>query len=509
MSRNGLTREENRKAWLYAVLIVLGMGAVAALLVWSRSWTLERPALRETNPLVIEAAEGLDEITVDAVFDPQARTLTAEQRMTLYNRTGETLTQVLLRSWTGAYLREDTSPCMTNELYWTCYPEGFQAGGPCITALEVNGQAVSAQRLDQAETVLALPVVTGWAPGESVTLALDYRVDIPLCASRFGETAGVWALGNVFPVPALYEDGAWRTEAYLPVGDPFQSACANWTVRLTMPQGYAVAASGWGETALVGDVQTVTFRSEAVRDFALVISDGFQMAQGMSGDVLVTAYARDAARARELVTYARQALETFGEHYGAYVYPSLTLAEVDFPFGGMEYPRMVMLGSTLVNAGGQDLEWTVAHEVAHQWWYAMVGSDSYYQPWQDESLCEYAVMDYVGQWYGAQAREDFRVQRVEAALRADGGRTVTPGSPIDYFADLEEYTLVCYRRGAALWTALELALGKEELDGFLRSYVEAYRFGRASREDLTQLLTDFTGRDWSALMSDYLDTLMN
>ena len=66
-----------------------------------------------------------------------------------------------------------------------------------------------------------------------------------------------------------------------------------------------------------------------------------------------------------------------------------------------------------------------------------------------------------------------------------------------------------YRRGAALWTALELALGKEELDGFLRSYVEAYRFGRASREDLTQLLTDFTGRDWSALMSDYLDTLMN
>lgn len=173
MSKNGLTREENRKAWLYAFLIVLGMGAVAALLVWSRSWTLERPALRETNPLVIEAAEGLDEITVDAVFDPQARTLTVEQRMTLYNRTGETLTQVLLRSWTGAYLREDTSPCMTNELYWTCYPEGFQAGGPCITALEVNGQAVSAQRLDQAETVLALPVVTGWASGESVTLALE------------------------------------------------------------------------------------------------------------------------------------------------------------------------------------------------------------------------------------------------------------------------------------------------------------------------------------------------
>lgn len=170
---------------------------------------------------------------------------------------------------------------------------------------------------------------------------------------------------------------------------------------------------------------------------------------------------------------------------------------------------MVMMGSSLVEAGGQDLELTVAHEVAHQWWYAMVGSDSYYQPWQDESLCEYAVMDYVGQWYGAQAREDFRVQRVEAALRTGTAQTVTPGSPIDYFANLEEYTLVCYRRGAALWTALELALGKEELDGFLRAYVEAYRFGRATREDLTGLLTDYTGQDWSALISDYLDTRMN
>ena len=509
MSKNGLTREENRKAWLYAFLIVLGMGAVAALLVWSRSWNMTPVELRETNPLVTEAARGLDEITVDASFDPVARTLAVEQRMTLYNRTGETLPQAVVRSWTGAYLAGETSPCTTNELYWSCYPEGFDPGGPALESLAVNGQAVEAQWLDDAQTALSLTVEGGWAPEASVTLAIDYRVDIPRCASRFGETEGIWALGNVFMLPALYEDGAWRTEAYLSVGDPFQSACANWTVRLTLPQGYTAAASGWGEALRVGDVQTVTFESEAVRDFALVISDGFQMAQGMAGDTLVTAYARDAGKAREMVKYAQQALETFGESYGTYLYPSLTLAEVDFPFGGMEYPRMVMMGSSLVEAGGQDLELTVAHEVAHQWWYAMVGSDSYYQPWQDESLCEYAVMDYVGQWYGAQAREDFRVQRVEAALRTGTAQTVTPGSPIDYFANLEEYTLVCYRRGAALWTALEMALGKEQLDGFLHTYVETYRFGRATREDLTRLLTDYTRQDWSALISDYLDTRMN
>ena len=252
MSKNGLTREENRKAWLYAFLIVLGMGAVAALLVWSRSWNLTPVELRETNPLVTEAARGLDEITVDASFDPVARTLTVEQRMTLYNRTGETLPQAVVRSWTGAYLAGETSPCTTNELYWSCYPEGFDPGGPALESLAVNGQAVEAQWLDDAQTVLSLPVEGGWAPEASITLALDYRVDIPRCASRFGETEGIWALGNVFMLPALYEDGAWRTEAYLSVGDPFQSACANWTVRLTLPQGYTAAASGWGEALRVG-----------------------------------------------------------------------------------------------------------------------------------------------------------------------------------------------------------------------------------------------------------------
>ena len=153
MSKNGLTREENRKAWLYAVLIVLGMGAVAALLVWSRSWNMTPVELRETNPLVTEAARGLDEITVDASFDPVARTLAVEQRMTLHNRTGETLPQAVVRSWTGAYLAGETSPCTTNELYWSCYPEGFDPGGPALESLAVNGQAVEAQWLDDAQTV--------------------------------------------------------------------------------------------------------------------------------------------------------------------------------------------------------------------------------------------------------------------------------------------------------------------------------------------------------------------
>lgn len=102
------------------------------------------------------------------------------------------------------------------------------------------------------------------------------------------------------------------------------------------------------------------------------------------------------------------------------------------------------------------------------------------------------------------------MQRVEAALRTGTAQTVTPGSPIDYFANLEEYTLVCYRPGRGpverpwkwpwqgrSWTA---------------SCAPMWRLTASAappREDLTGLLTDYAGQDWSALMSDYLDTRMN
>jgi len=85
-------------------------------------------------------------------------------------------------------------------------------------------------------------------------------------------------------------------------------------------------------------------------------------------------------------------------------------------------------------------------------------------------------------------------------------RGVTPGSPIDYFQDLTEYSQVVYRRGAALWTALETLMGKEQLDAALRQYAEAFRFSIATREDLTRLLSQAAGQDLTPLMEDYLDT---
>lgn len=373
----------------------------------------------------------------------------------------------------------------------------------------MDGVGVAKNFTDDAKTVLSLTLPDAWEDGETITVTLVYHVNIPDCASRFGVDDGLIALGNVFPTRAVWEDGAFRTDAYISIGDPFLSECANWTVRLTLPKAYTVASTAWAEPAVTGDTAVYTLEAQAVRDFALAVSDSYQQVTGMAGDTMVIACAKDRGCAREMLRYARQAIACYEAHYGPYVYPTFTLAQVSFPFGGMEYPRMVMIGSDVAASGGETLEQTVAHETAHQWWYAMVGSDGWYQAWQDESLCEYALMDYIGQYQGADARDAAVFNRIETALRITIPRGVTPGSPIDYFSDLTEYTQVVYRRGAALWMALETHLGKDGLDAFLQAYQEAYRFRLATRRDLTDLLEQCTGEDLTALMVDYLDTDMN
>lgn len=268
--------------------------------------------------------------------------------------------------------------------------------------------------------MLSVPITDGWQAEEWIEITLTYTVQIPHMAYRFGEDSGIWALGNAFAIPAVWEEGAWRTDEYAPVGDPFLSDCMNWTVSVSVPEGFLCAGSGY-PTAETADGRTrYDFVSPAIRDFALVVSDRFHTAQAEQDGVLVSAYATDASRARELLDYGKQALACFSARYGAYPYQSYTLCEINFPMGGMEYPAMVMIAADLLDAGGESLETVVAHEVAHQWWYAVVGSDPVNQAWQDEALSQFSMLEYLEDRHGLARREEYEQRELESALARHG-----------------------------------------------------------------------------------------
>jgi hypothetical protein len=500
----------NRLRLVLLAALFLAAVAVTAFFLWPKAAPLQAPA---PSAELQAQARGLDTIRITASFDPGARQLAVVEELELTNRGEEPRDSLVLRTFANAFQSPDTSPAATEELYQKCYPQGFSAGSLVISSAQLHregqeGVTADYRYTDEAKTVLRFPLDSPWEKGQTLVLELQYTLTIPKLAGRFGENSGFWALGNAFPLPAVSQDGAYREDPYYAVGDPFLSECMNFSVSLTLPKGYTAAGSAWPSVTPSSDGTSLyAFEALSVRDFALCLSNGYRLVQVMEDGVLVSTYAKDDRQAAQALGFARQALSCYNRIFGAYPYPAYTLAQVDFPFGGMEYPSLVMLGSDLLQQGGQDLELLVAHETAHQWWYGVVGSDQVNQAWQDEALCEYSLLPYVQQYHGIQAREDIRFSRIETAMRVTVPLGITPGSPLELFADGSEYATVVYGRGAAFLVALDTALGGG-LDDFLKAYYDRYRFRLLTRQDFENELRAFSGQDWSALMTDYLDTFM-
>lgn len=479
--------------------------AVCAVLACLLLRLVPKPAaIPPPSEMLLSASEGLDSIHIAAQLDPKERQLRVHHVLELTNRTGQDQNQLVLRTWPNAFQSMDTSPCTAeDELYSRYYPGGFSSGA-LVMSRASDGKDLRYRYLDDAKTVLSLPLSSSWEAGKTIRVELEYTVQPPRMANRFGVWNDVWALGNAFAVPAVWQDGTWRTDAYASVGDPFVSECANYTAEITLPEGWLCAGTGVQQAASAGDESTFSFSAPAVRDFALVLSPAFRTAQVLEGDVLITAYAKNVSHARRMLGYAQKALQLFEARYGTYPYQTFTLAEADFPAAGMEYPSLVMISSDMLQTGGLELEYTIVHETAHQWWYAAVGSDSWNQPWQDEALCEFSLLAYAESVYGAGEKEDLAYSRALSSLRTSVPQGVTPGSPLSAFSSMSEYSRVVYNRGLACLLALEETAGG--LDTFLRDYYTSYAFSIASREDFEHTLAQSTGEDLTPLLRDYLDT---
>ena len=488
----------------------LALCAVALLALWLAGALAPAWSVPEPSAQLLAAGDALDRIEIDATYAPEGREVNVVQRMTLTNRTGAALNSAVFRTWVNAFQSSELSPAASEELFDLCYPDGFSSGALQMNAATVamaNGAAESAQYryLDDAKTVLSLPLGKPWESGETITAELRYKIIVPRARYRFAVNNGVCVLGNAFAIPAVYENGAWRTDEYAPVGDPFVSDCANYAVTMRVPEGMTCMGGGVPEVSQEGGEAVYRFQALAVRDFALVLGEGFTEARGMQNGVALLAYAQSGDKARELLGYMRQAIACYGERYGAYLYPSYACVALDFPLGGMEYPMLSLISSGLSSQSGTTMEYVVAHETAHQWWYAAVGSDSVNQPWQDEALCEFSTLEYYESTHGRAARDELEQTKVEYAMRATVAGSVSPGAPVTYFESMSQYSLVVYDRGTALFCALDKLLNGK-LDAALSQYYRKYAFARATRQDFETLVYDATGEDVAPLMLDYLDT---
>ena len=332
---------------------------------------------------------------------------------------------------------------------WASAPRPAKDGGSSsIVSAKVNGEAVKVIR--STPTLARLPY-RGRA-GASVTIELTFVVHLPTGTDdRFGSRGTTTWFGSAQPLLAWERGRGWATE---PPTSGFAEASTSEEFRLVQlavrhAAGLTVLATG----APVSETSTVTVTSApAVRD--VMVAVGAFRTVRLSGPVPVVVgvapQVPDSAATvgREVV----RAMRAHEKRFGPFPYQRLSVAVIPDVRGGIEYPGAMLLGT------GQDQDATASHEVAHEWFYGLVGDDQARDPWIDESFATYA--EAVDRGTGGRYRS--------ATIPADGrGRT---GAPMTYWEGRPSYFRSVYIQGAAALLRAR-AVAPAQFDRQVRCYV--------------------------------------
>jgi aminopeptidase N len=138
-----------------------------------------------------------------------------------------------------------------------------------------------------------------------------------------------------------------------------------------------------------------------------------------------------------------------------------------------------------------------AHEVSHQWFYGIVGSDQITEPWLDESIAEYSAYLYYERILPGDADWwwNFAVDQW-----APGGRI---DSLIYEFRDNRGYVDAVYRRGAQFIRDLRKTMGDPAFFDFLREYQRRHAYRLVTSKDFFELVREYTTADLVQLQEEY------
>jgi Peptidase family M1 domain len=383
--------------------------------------------------------------------------------------------------------------------------------GMTVSNAQVAGHPVSVS-YPSGDDIVGLPLSQPLQPGESVELSLQFATPIPHGegAGNYGELANqddILALAHFYPTVVVYDNG-WRLETPSSQGDVIYHDASLYDVTLTTPDGMTVVATGTTLDKVDNKDGTATWRLAGgpMRDFNVVASGKYQSASKQVDDVVINSYflPDDAAGGKQALDWAAAALQTFEEKFGPYPYRELDITSTSTSAGGIEYPGMVVVASRLSSDlnGRAFFEGATVHEVAHQWWYNVVGNDQVNQPWLDEGLAQYSTYLYFRDAYGEPGAKGF-----EDSLRRRWERVGFEEKPVglavgDYQGN--EYGAIVYGRAALFFIALRDQIGEKQMGELLRRYYSEFAWRVATSEEFQALAERVSRQDLSALFNKWV-----
>ena len=419
-------------------------------------------------------ADSLTSYKIEATYDGD-RTVTAKMTVDYVNDGDGIVDELYFHLYPQAY-REGARFCAVPESERaTAYPNGISYGGIEITALSSSVQS-EYEIEGQDEDILALDFDGEIEPDQRVSIEIAFTLTLPEVRHRLGKMGDVVNLGNWYPVLCADVDGKADTSPYYDKGDPFVSDIANYEVKLIVPGGYNAVTSGMESVREVENNVVIESKAEKMRDFAVVIGKFDSLSADVNG-VRVSYYYTGDANAENSLKCAVDAIKTFSKTFGEYPYGDYDVVQTAFLHGGMEYPGLSMISDALK---GDMYSEAIVHETAHQWWYAVVGSDQINHAWLDEGLTEYSTTLFyeLNDSYGVSksARLSDATSAYLVYLDTTASKNYAMDRRVSDFETQLDYTFLTYVKGELMFDSVRTCVGDEKFFTALKSYYKNNKF---------------------------------
>lgn len=465
-------------------------------------------------------------------LDPAAGVLEVEEELFFTNRDSSPLRELVLRIYPNVSARTKSGAPKA--------PHVAVTRSGCDQACDI--------RLESPSVVTVIPQ-TPIAHGERLRVSLSLRGVLDrIDASRTDMLSqsleslmslgkeptgdyGLLAVGdgmalaaNTFAMVARRVDGAWDRGDGNGIGDIGSDELGHVRAWVEVPAGVEALTVGTtvGSALRRRDgrlVRALRIAAPLVRDFAISAGEGASIATAQVGEVTVRSLYRpqDDRMGRRVLDTTARALETFERRFGPYPYTELDACEAALlgGAGGVEFAGLLTVASMFYHAGeggpfqellgemmgeaagGQDstagmVDFVTAHEVAHQWWHGLVGSDSREHPFLDESLAQWTTMLFFQERASAEEARHHEHQSVKAnyhMMRMMGIADGPVDRPASAFPSSIAYAGLVYGKGPFFFVEARKAMGDEAFFGALRGYVQTWQFRTAPRQALVDALS--------------------
>ncbi|RYY65192.1 MAG: M1 family peptidase, partial [Chitinophagaceae bacterium] len=470
---------------------------------------------------------------IQASLDDKANSITGKETVVYKNNSPEPLDFIWFHIWPNAYSNQQTALFrqISGDESRKKKLKGKTAGSISGLAFESAGKLLATEAHSNPDYVdiIKVKLTAPLKPGDSIEISTPFTVKLPEYFSRSGYADGQFMACQWYPKPAVYDKDGWHEMPYLDMGE-FYSEYGDYTVAIDLPTQYVVAATGElqdldelkaykttgsinskerkNKPALYNPInaagrKTLHYKAANVPDFAwfadkdLVIQyDTIQLPSGRQVDAFSFYHNNKNSLWKNSIDYIKNAVHFYSNAVGEYDYPVVQAIEgpKNNSSGGMEYPMVTLITSP--DAKAETLDAVITHEVGHNWFMSMLGSNERMHTWQDEGMNSYYQFRYEAEKYRLNSifgdaipaelkklpTKEFQSAVYNALLNIPMEPAIE--TPAASFATSNDYGIVSYVKAAAWMYLLEAAIGQEKVDKAFQYYFSLWKHRHPQPEDM-------------------------